>query len=450
MMRHLSLLLFVVATTAYPAWGEDTIAIVNVTIIDGTDHPPRLHSTVIVQGTTILAITGEREKPPRGAKIVDGTGKYLIPGLWNNDLHGGSYDDTKSHLPELVSYGITTVRDMGAPLDDILRLRDSTASGALLGPRLFIAGPLLEGPVPVRMPLIVDLFSEKQARNEVKDLKQHNVDYVEVDTSITPKLYWAIADEAIRQGLPLVGHIPAIIPAGEVVKAKQRNVEHLGGRFLNILIACSSDEAFFNQVIGITYDDLLSAMKEKRSADEPQFSANFDEKLLKTFDEGKAQRLYRLYAKNGVAQIPTLYVLKTLWQSNKDGLKLNEQDMQSGKRIFAKDLEVVGEMKRAGVMILAGTDGAYAQGGDALHSELELLVEAGLTPLQALQAASRDAAKEMGVSKDVGTIEAGKVADLLLLDADPLANISNTRKIDAVVLRGQLFSKEVLSSMRSH
>ena len=84
---------------------------------------------------------------------------------------------------------------------------------------------------------------------------------------------------------------------------------------------------------------------------------NFDEKLLKTFDEGKAQRLYRLYAKNGVAQIPTLYVLKTLWQSNKDGLKLNEQDMQSGKRIFAKDLEAVGEMKRAGVMILAGTDG---------------------------------------------------------------------------------------------
>ena len=220
----------------------------------------------------------------------------------------------------------------------------------------------MEGPVPVRMPLIVDLFNEKQARNEVKDLKQHNVDYVEVDTSLTPELYWAIADEARRQVLPLVGHIPASIPAGEVVKAKQRNMEHLGGRFLNILIACSSDEAFFNQVIGITYDDLLSAMKEKRTADEPQFSANFDEKLLKTFDEGKAQRLYRLYAKNGVAQIPTLYVLKTLWQSNKDGLKLNEQDMQSGKRIFAKDLEVVGEMKRAGVMILAGTDGALCAG----------------------------------------------------------------------------------------
>jgi imidazolonepropionase-like amidohydrolase len=450
MMRHLFLLLFVAATTAYPALGQDKIAIVNVTIIDGNDHPPRTNSTVIVQRTKIVAITGEREKPPRGAKIVDGTGRFLIPGLWNNDLHGGSYDDAKSHLPELVSYGITTVRDMGAPLNDILRLRDSIATGALVGPRLFVAGPLMEGPVPAQMPLIVDLFSEKQARNKVKDLKQHNVDYVEVDTSLTPELYWAIADEAERQGLPLVGHIPATIAAGEVVNAKQRDVEHLGGRFLNVLIACSSDEAFFNQVIGKTYDDLLIAMKEKRPANEPQFKADFDERLLKTFDESKAQRLYRLYAKNGVAQTPTLYVLKTLWQSNKDDLKLNEQDMQSGKRIFAKDHEIVGEMKLAGITILAGTDGPYEQGGDALHSELELLVEAGLTPLQALQAASRDAAKEMGVSKDVGTIEAGKVADLVLLDADPLANIANTRKIDAVVLRGQLFSREEFSSMRNH
>lgn len=450
MMRHLFLLLFVAATTAYTALGQDKIAIVNVTIIDGTDHPPRTNSTVIVQGTKIVAITGEREKPPKEAKIVDGTGRFLIPGLWNNDLHGVAYDDAKSHLSELVSYGITTARDMGAPLDDIVRLRDSIASGTLVGPRLFIAGPLMEGPVPVQMPLIVGLFSEKQARAEVKDLKQHNVDYVEVDTSLTPELYWAIADEAERQSLPLVGHIPATIAAGDVAKAKQSDVEHLGGRFLNVLIACSSDEAYLNQVIGKTYDDLLIAIKEKRPADEPQFKADFDERLLRTFDESKAQRLYRLYAQSGVAQTPTLYVLNTLWQSNQDDQKLSEQDMQSGKRIYAKDLEVVGEMKRAGVMILAGTDGPYAQGGDALHNELKLLVEAGLTPLEALQAASRDAAKAMGVLKDVGTVEVGKTADLVLLDSDPLANISNTRKIEAVVLHGQLFLKEELSGMRNH
>lgn len=234
------------------------------------------------------------------------------------------------------------------------------------------------------------------------------------------------------------------------MKADQRVMEHLGGRFLNVLISCSSEEAYFDQVIGKTYDELLISLKEKRPGSEPQFRADFDERLLNTFDETKARRLYRLYAQNGVAQIPTLYALNTLWESNKDSQRLKDEDMESGKKVFAKDLEVVGEMKRAGVTILAGTDGPYSQGGDALHSELELLVKAGLTPLQALQAASRDAAKTMGVSKDVGTIEVGKLADLVVLDADPLKKISNTRKIDGVILHGQFFSKEEISALRSH
>lgn len=387
MLRQLLSLVFV-AAAFNPAFGQDKTAIVNVTIIDGTDHSPRINSTVIVQGKKILGITDGRNRPPRGTKIINGTGKFLIPGLWNDDLHGDGYNDTKSQLSDLVSYGITTVRDMGAPLNDIVRLRNATASGALVGPRLFIAGPLMEGPVPIQMPLIVDLFSQKQARDEVESLKQHKVDYIEVDTTLTAGLYWAIADEARRQGLPLVGHIPAAIAAEDIVQANQRDVEHLGGRFLNVLISCSNDEAYFNQMNEKTYGEILVAVKEKRRAEEPQFRADFDERLLNTFRESKAQHLFRLYAGNGVAQTPTLYALKTLWQTNRDGDKLNNRDMQMGKRIFAKDLELVGEMKRAGVTILAGTDGPYGQGGDALHSELELLVEAGLTPLQSLQAAS--------------------------------------------------------------
>jgi len=449
MIRRIFPVLLIAVFAFCPAWGQDRLAIVNVTIVDATDHPPRTHSTVIVQGNKIVAITPASDRPPKGAKIIDGTRQFLIPGLWNNDLHGPAYGDAKEPLLSLVSYGTTTVRDMGAPLDDIVRLRAATASGELIGPRLFIAGPLMEGPVPVQMGLIVDLFSETQARDEVRILEQHHVDYVEIDTSLTPELYSAIADEARRRHLPLVGHIPATVSAWDIVKAGQTNVEHLGGRYLNVLISCSSDEAYFNLVMRRTYENLLTALKEKRPPAEPQFKADFDGRLLNSFDETKAQRLFELYAKSGVAQTPTLYVLKTLWDTNKDDQKLNERDMEFGKKIFAKDLVVVRQMKRAGVPILAGTDGPYPQGGEALHSELELLVEAGLTPLQALQAATRDAAAAMAVTKDVGTVEVGKTADLVLLDADPLKDISNTRRINAVVVRGRLFSKHELAGMRT-
>ena len=141
--------------------------------------------------------------------------------------------------------------------------------------------------------------------------------------------------------------------------------------------------------------------------------------------------------------------MKTLWETNKEAQKLDDRDMEAGERIFARDLAVVGAMRHAEVLILAGTDGPYGQGGNALHGELQLLVQAGLTPLQALQSATRDAAKAMGVSGKVGTIEVGKTAALVLLDANPLTNISNTRRIEAVVLRGRLLPKEVLAD-QSH
>jgi len=433
-----------------PAFCQERLAVVNVTVISGTDQPPLEHATVVVQGRKIISVSGTIIPFPEKTTVVDGTGKYLIPGLWNNDLHGPSFDTAKPLLADLVSFGITTVRDMGASLPDIVRLRQATASGAFLGPRLFVAGPLMEGPIPIQMALIVSLYSETQAREEVKELKRQGVDYIEVDTSLTPELYAAIADESKRQSLPLVGHIPATISANEIVTAGQIDVEHLGGRFLNVLIACSSDEPYFRQVTATTYNDVLTAVKEKRQAEEPQFKAGFDTRPLATFDEKKAQRLYALYAKNGIAQTPTLHVLKTLWDTNKDGDKLNEEDLQLGNKIFTKDLAVIGAMKRAGVPILAGTDGPYGGGGDALHDELELLVQAGLSPLQALQAASRDSAIAMGVAKEVGTIEPKKDADFLLLDSDPLKDITNTRKISAVILHGQLFSKDRIAAMKAH
>ncbi|MBV8675091.1 MAG: amidohydrolase family protein [Acidobacteriaceae bacterium] len=448
-MRRFLLLLVSVTVLVVPAgYSQESTALLNATVIDGTDHPPRRNVTVVIEGTKIVSIIDSTQPLPQGTKRLNARGKFLIPGLWNNDLHG-SFEDGKAHFPDLLSAGVTTIRDMGAPLDDIVRLRAATASGTLVGPRVFIAGPLMEGPTPIHMGLIVDLFSEAQAREEVRTLKQHGVDYVEVDTTLTPELYWAIADEAKHQGLPLVGHIPAKISPWDLPRARQIDVEHLGGRFFNVLVACSSQEDGFMKQLASIYDNALKSLAEKKPIAEPQFKADFVQQLLGTFDEHKAQRLFRLYAANGIAQTPTLSALKTLWETNSERSQLNDRDMEAGKRIFAKDLEIVREMKSDGVTILAGTDGSYGQGGEALHAELKLLVDAGLTPLQALQAASRNAARAVGVAGEVGTIEVGKTADLVVLSANPLEDISNVSKIDAVVLRGRYLSKEELSALKS-
>src|ERR1700759_5347739 len=153
MLKALGFVLFV-ATLLATATAQQTIAIVNTTVIDGTDHAARRNATVVIEGSKILSITSQHHHVPANVSRIDGTGKFLIPGLWNNDLHG-NLADGKAHFAELLAAGVTTIRDMGAPLDDILRLRSATASGEITGPRVFVAGPLLEGPTPVQMGLIV-------------------------------------------------------------------------------------------------------------------------------------------------------------------------------------------------------------------------------------------------------------------------------------------------------
>ena len=425
-------------------WGQpgaqtkpQQLALVHVTVIDATGAPARPDMTIVITGDRITALgrTGE-VRVPGDAEVVDARGEFLIPGLWDMHIHSVSYENVRRFLPILLAHGITGVRDMGSPLEDVLRLRRETREGKIQGPRMVVAGPLLQGPLPFQLPFIMSVNDEAEARRAVIYLKGRGVDFIKVHDALPRDLYFAVAAEAKRRHIPFVGHVPPSVTAREAADAGQHSIEHLGGRFYGVLLSCSDREAELTGRIRGIVNAALKALNEKKEADDSEiFRSGFTKPLLDSYDERKAAELLSAFKKNDTWQVPTL-VAQPIRQAVQGGRKdLNEDDLRYGRMLVRKLSEVVAAMNRAGVRIMAGTD--LPPDGSALHEELELLVEAGLTPMEALQAATRNPAEFIGRLDSLGTVERGKIADLVLLDADPLADIRNTRKIRAVILGGR-------------
>jgi imidazolonepropionase-like amidohydrolase len=391
--------------------------------------------------------------------VVDAAGKFLIPGLWDMHVHTLH----QSFLDLYLANGVTGVRDMGNFPDWSLRLRKETAEGKLLGPRMMIAGPILDGPGPVWPFYSLAVADAAAGREAVRSVKRRGMDFVKVYSLLDRDAYFAIAAECKQQGISFAGHVPFSVGAAEASDAGQKSIEHLDG----VLEACSPREAELRkEALAQTRhnpNDLLYAMDRSfaRALEDPS--------------EERAAALFARFVKNGTWQCPTLTVLRVsgfvddraftaderlkyvprflrvLWapQTNPFLKRYPPEEVRRARRNFPKYLERVGAMRRAGVEFLAGTDAGcmYCFPGFSLHDELELLVRAGLTPLEALQAATRNPARYFGRLKELGTVEPGKLADLVLLDADPLADIRNTRKIAAVVVGGRLLPRDALHKM---
>jgi len=292
-------------------------------------------------------------------------------------------------------------------------------------------------------------------------LKQRGADCVKVYDRLPRDAYFAIIDQAKRDVIPVVGHVPEAITTMEASDAGQKSIEHLMG----VLVACSAKEAELRKenearlrAEGIRRD---TAMLEQAAA-------------LDSFDEKKASALFARFVKNGTWMCPTLSVLRAVaFSSDADfrsdprikyipdflkqqfwedayGWKEHTPEFNAqAKRVFQKQLEVVGMMNRAGVRFIAGTDtpNPYVFPGFSLHDELALLVQAGLTPAEALRTATINPAKYFDMEKSLGSVDKGKMADLVLLDANPLTDINNTRKIVAVISGGRYLPKETLQKM---
>ena len=421
------------------------VVIRRVTLIDGTGARPRPDATVVITGTRISAIqSSPRDDPPPGSIVVEGRDKFLIPGLWDMHVHLGAYEPGMKAAARLLSYGITGVRDMASPLDDILRLRRETAGGLVSGPDIVTAGPILQRPLPFTLPPLVRSVADTGASTTVTELRAKGVDFIKVGDTLTRAAYVSIAAEARRSRLPFAGHLPADVTAAEASDAGQRSIEHFGSAvFRSVLLASSRDETALTET---TRAALAGALGGGPPPDAALTAPEFTNRLVDSYDARKAGALFARFARNGTWQVPTLVALRSVWDERRP--RLGPAAAAADERAAAKTLAMFGDMRRAGVRVLAGSDLPIDIAVARLHDELVALVGAGMTPLQALQASTRDAAEFLGRGTATGTIAVGKTADLVLLDADPLTAITNTRRVAAVVRSGRVYSGADLQALR--
>jgi imidazolonepropionase-like amidohydrolase len=446
-----------------------TLAITHVTVIDAAHGTEQSDSTVLVSSTHIAAVGPSSSVPiPRGAKVLDATGKFLIPGLADMHLHltgSGEPDGSREFfLPLLIANGITTVRDMGGKVEYLKKLRRKIDSGDRLGPQIFFTGPYLDGDPPSFQPSIV-VQNASEGATAVDQLKSEGVDFIKVQSRLQPEAYFAIARESKQQEIQFVGHVPDSITAAQASDAGQASIEHLTG----VLLGCSSREEELRR-------RQLSPPKNESPSQTMARERAWQRDMLDSYAKEKTAALIKKFSDNGTWQVPTLVLLldlaylvpanshendphlkyvptsvRKIWEQGRQQALKNyiASDFELREELAKRSLEIVGKMNGAGIRIMAGTDSAAPNvfPGFGLHDELVHLVQAGLTPGQALRAATFRPAEFLGRTETQGTVVAGQRSDLVLLDADPLQDIHNTQQIRAVILNGKLLERNELDAL---
>jgi len=437
----------IVACGVRAAAQNPTFVVSDVTVIDGTGAAARPHMTVVVDGGRLIAIdSAARLTLPRDATIIDGRGKFLIPGLW--DMHVHLAKAGASSLQLFIANGVTSVRDMGGDFAVIAQWRSDIASGQRVGPRIRSAGPILESAARVRRMKErktvepVDRFRAPvgdtiDARRVVDSVARLGVDFIKVRTATSPETYRAIAAATRRAGLTLAAH-GDIVAADEMLRSGQRSIEHA------IYPPLQKQDAAVRA-------QLIRELAAARVAVVPTM-VNYYQWL--NVPPSDARRIIddSLGRIDPRRRYVTGYLLAD-WKEQVDERGVVKDALIRRfflRRAYDAVLRDVREMRSAGVRILPGTDVAVAliYPGFSLRDELGYFVEKlGMTPLEALVSATHNAAEFSGMLDSLGTIERGKLADLVLLDADPLANIKNVGRIDAVMVRGELYDRAKLSAL---
>lgn len=438
--------------------GPAGLAIINVTVIDAVSGE-RPGQTVLVDGDRIVAVGVSDSIYFSGAyEMIDGTGKFLIPGLWDMHVHLTFDERFTPTMPEtFIRYGITSVRDTGGLMQKLAPVVERMRAEGAIAPRVFFSGPLLDGATVVYdgidAPQIgVPNPEAGTARSRVAELESQGVDFIKIYEMVSPEVFAALVEAAGVHGLPIAAHIPLAMRAS-TAGPHVNSMEHLR----NVELDCTANA-----------DELLETRRQQLSAGEESSGMKLRTFLhslqrraaIAAFDEAQCAGVLRTL--RSTIQVPTarLNALSMFpvfarddWPEALAGMPQAVQEEWSGPSPWVSrdpaqrdltvaqyTLDMITRMHEAGVPIGAGTDTpiALAIPGYSLHNELEVLVAAGLTPLEALGAATVQPAKFFSLEDEMGAIAPGMRADLVLLDANPLIDISHTRTIDRVIARGQL------------
>jgi imidazolonepropionase-like amidohydrolase len=411
------------------------------TLIDGAGGPPIREAAVLIDGEKIVRVgrMGEIEKPG-SARTIDVTGRFLLPGLIDMHVH---YDGWMGEL--FLAHGVTTVKDMGNDVEWMSAVSRQINDGEIVGPRIFYVGNGLDAPPPVREHH-VGLESPEQGKRAVKALHEKGAMAIKVREKITPDLLRAITEEAHRLGLPVTGHIE-LMDAREAALSGIDGLEHVMG------IVQATTEIKREEGVGL--EDIRRFVSEL--------------KLYSLLDLTKVPGLIEMLVEKGVALIPTLANWWRMASERRDefaredaeyandpslaylpqdvrgllatsflfNLK-NDEDLRQIKEGYRNVQSFLRAHYESGGKVLAGSDTFFSVPGLSLHRELILLADAGFSPMQAIVMATRDNAEFLGKGAELGTIAEGKLADILILNEDPLADISNIKKVAMVFKGGQV------------
>lgn len=446
----------------------EKIALVGGTTINPGDGRVIRDAVVLLDRAKIDSLgAGAEIKIPPDARRIDCTGKFLIPGLWDMHVHvaGGTADPKwarASLLPLLLANGVTGIRDMGGDLDALQSWRKERNAGALVSPRIIAAGPFLADARP-GTPDTISVKTPEDAHHAVQQVRQRGADFVKILSTPSRESYFAIGEEAKAQGLAFVGHVPDSISAIEASNAGQKSIEHIF--YSNLAFDCSANESSLRRQRAQAAEKHDQAVAAKiRSAAEA------------SFDPQKANALWQTFIRNKTWIVPTLVAIQTIAHQRELAAQPNDSrlafvppalrakwtpaaidrdlspEVENWYREQADyDREIARAMHAAGVLMMAGSDSLdpFNFPGASLHQELKLFVEAGFSPMAALQSATVNPARflDRDGSDGFGALAPGRLADIVILDANPLDDIANTEKIRAVIIDGRLFDRPALDRL---